>query len=154
MGGGGWGVGGGGGGGGCYHIVWWARVTIDILQYWQSSRMLSYSMMGQGYYWHIAVLAGRQDAIIDWWARVTMDILQYWQGGRMLSYSMMGQGYYGHIAVLADLQDVYLEPTIYREWCMYSRGELFVRSREGYFGVYFPSCAATREINTQTTFEW
>ena len=24
---------------------------------------------------------------------------------------------------------------------MYSRGELFMRSREGYFGVYFPSCA-------------
>ena len=37
---------------------------------------------------------------------------------------------------------------------MYSRGELFMRSREGYFGVYFPSCAATREINTKITLEW
>ena len=27
-------------------------------------------------------------------------------------------------------------------------------SREGYFGVYFPSCAATREINTIITLEW
>ena len=26
---------------------------------------------------------------------------------------------------------------------MYSRDELFMRSREGYFGVYFPSSAAT-----------
>ena len=34
---------------------------------------------------------------------------------------------------------------------MYSRGELFMRSREGYFGVYFLSCAATREINTKIT---
>ena len=30
---------------------------------------------------------------------------------------------------------------------MYSSDELFQRSREGYFGVYFPSCEATREIN-------
>ena len=37
---------------------------------------------------------------------------------------------------------------------MYSRGELFMRSREGYFGVYVPSCAATREINTKITLEW
>ena len=34
---------------------------------------------------------------------------------------------------------------------MYSRGKLFMRSREGYFGVYFPSCAPTREINTKIT---
>ena len=37
---------------------------------------------------------------------------------------------------------------------MYSRGERFMRSREGYFDVYFPSCAATREINTKITLEW
>ena len=37
---------------------------------------------------------------------------------------------------------------------IYVRGELFMRSREGYFGVYFPSCAATREINTKITLEW
>ena len=37
---------------------------------------------------------------------------------------------------------------------MYSSGELFMSSREGYFGVYFPSCAATREINTKITLEW
>ena len=37
---------------------------------------------------------------------------------------------------------------------MYSRGELFMRSREGYFGVYFPSCAATSEMNTKRTLEW
>ena len=29
-----------------------------------------------------------------------------------------------------------------------------MRSREGYFGVYFPSCAATREIITKITLEW
>ena len=37
---------------------------------------------------------------------------------------------------------------------MYSSDELFQRSREGYFGVYFPSCEATREINTKITLEW
>ena len=36
---------------------------------------------------------------------------------------------------------------------MYSSDESFQRSREGYFGVYFPSCEATREINTQITLE-
>ena len=30
---------------------------------------------------------------------------------------------------------------------MYSRDELFLRSLECYFGVYFPRCFATREIN-------
>ena len=29
-----------------------------------------------------------------------------------------------------------------------------MRSWEGYFDVYFPSCAATREINTKITLEW
>ena len=42
----------------------------------------------------------------------------------------------------------------YREWYMYSRGELFMRSREGYFGVYFPSCVATMEINTKLSLAW
>ena len=37
---------------------------------------------------------------------------------------------------------------------MYSHDEPFQRSREGYFGVYFPGCEATREINTKTTLEW
>ena len=37
---------------------------------------------------------------------------------------------------------------------MYSSDEPFQRSREGYFGVYFPSCEATREINTKITLEW
>ena len=37
---------------------------------------------------------------------------------------------------------------------MYSSGKLFMRSRESYFGVYFSSCAATREINTKVTLEW
>ena len=32
---------------------------------------------------------------------------------------------------------------------MYSSDELFQRSGEGYFGVYFLSCEATREINTK-----
>ena len=40
------------------------------------------------------------------------------------------------------------------ESCMYSSDELFQRSREGHFGVYFPSCEATREINTKITLEW
>ena len=37
---------------------------------------------------------------------------------------------------------------------MYLCDELFQRSREGYFGVYFPSCEATGEINTKITLEW
>ena len=37
---------------------------------------------------------------------------------------------------------------------MYSSDKLFQRSWDGYFGVYFPSCEATREINTQITLEW
>ena len=35
---------------------------------------------------------------------------------------------------------------------MYSSEELFERSREGYFGVYFPSCEAMREINIKNTW--
>ena len=34
------------------------------------------------------------------------------------------------------------------------RGELFMHPREGYFGVYLPNCAATREMNTEITLEW
>ena len=30
----------------------------------------------------------------------------------------------------------------------------FSTLREGYFGVYFPNCAATRELNTKLTLEW
>ena len=37
---------------------------------------------------------------------------------------------------------------------MYSSDELFQRSREGNFGVCFPSCETTREINTKITLEW
>ena len=37
---------------------------------------------------------------------------------------------------------------------MYSSDELFQRSREGYFGVYFSSCETTREINSKITLEW
>ena len=38
---------------------------------------------------------------------------------------------------------------------MYVLGdELFQRSREGHFGVYVPSCEASREINTEITLEW
>ena len=37
---------------------------------------------------------------------------------------------------------------------MYSSDESFQRSREGCFGGYFPSCEATREINTIITLEW
>ena len=37
---------------------------------------------------------------------------------------------------------------------MYLSDKLFQRSREGYFSVYFPSCEATREINTKITLEW
>ena len=36
---------------------------------------------------------------------------------------------------------------------MYSSDESFQRSQEGYFGVYFSSCEATREINTKITLE-
>ena len=37
---------------------------------------------------------------------------------------------------------------------MHLSDELFQHSREGYFGVYFPSWEATREINTKITLEW
>ena len=37
---------------------------------------------------------------------------------------------------------------------MDTSGELFTRSREGYFGVYFPSCEATRKIYTKMALEW
>ena len=43
---------------------------------------------------------------------------------------------------------------LYGELCMYSSDELFQRSQEGYFDVYFPSCEATRETNTKITLEW
>ena len=40
---------------------------------------------------------------------------------------------------------------------MYSSDELFQRTEEGYFGAYFPSCEATREIkdriNTRVSAE-
>ena len=37
---------------------------------------------------------------------------------------------------------------------MYSSDELFQRSREGYFGVYFRSSEATMEIKNKITLEW
>ena len=37
---------------------------------------------------------------------------------------------------------------------MYSSDESFQRSREGYFGVYFPRCEATRKMNTKIILEW
>ena len=37
---------------------------------------------------------------------------------------------------------------------MYSCDELFLRSREDYFGVYCPRCFATRKINANITLEW
>ena len=37
--------------------------------------------------------------------------------------------------------------------CMYSSDELFQSSWEGYFGVYCPSCEATRAINTKITLD-
>ena len=36
----------------------------------------------------------------------------------------------------------------------HSRDELFLRSLECYFCVYFPRCFATREINTKITLSW
>ena len=43
---------------------------------------------------------------------------------------------------------------IYVLHCMFSSGELFIRSREGYCGAYFLCCTAAKEINTQITLEW
>ena len=37
---------------------------------------------------------------------------------------------------------------------MYSSGEMFMRSRDGYFVVYFPSCSSTREINIKMSLQW
>ena len=36
---------------------------------------------------------------------------------------------------------------------MFSKDESFQRSREAYFGDYFLSCEATKEINTKITLE-
>ena len=38
--------------------------------------------------------------------------------------------------------------------CMHSRDELFMRSLECYFGVYFPRHCATPEINTKITHQF
>ena len=37
---------------------------------------------------------------------------------------------------------------------MYSSYKLFQRSWEGYFGIYFPNCTSTGEINTKIKLEW
>ena len=37
---------------------------------------------------------------------------------------------------------------------MYSHDELFLCSLMCYFGVYFPRCFTSREINTKITFSW
>ena len=37
---------------------------------------------------------------------------------------------------------------------MYSRGEQFQRSRDGYFGVYFTVFEVASGINTKITLEW
>ena len=37
---------------------------------------------------------------------------------------------------------------------MYSRDGLFLRSLDGSFGIYFPRCFATREMNTKITLSW
>ena len=46
------------------------------------------------------------------------------------------------------------ESVVYREQCMDWSGELFMRSRECYFGVYFPIFEAISAINTNITLEW
>ena len=38
--------------------------------------------------------------------------------------------------------------------CMIWCGELFMHSQEDFFGVYFPSCFATRQINSKITIKW
>ena len=38
-------------------------------------------------------------------------------------------------------------------WIPYSRGELFMRTPDDYFGVYFPRCE-TWKINTKLTLSW
>ena len=50
--------------------------------------------------------------------------------------------------VIMDLCD------LCRKQCRRWSGEMFRRSMEYYFGVYFPSCAATYEINTTTILQW
>ena len=37
---------------------------------------------------------------------------------------------------------------------MHSRDDLFMRSLKCHFGVYFPRCFATQEINTKITLSW
>ena len=40
------------------------------------------------------------------------------------------------------------------KWCKYSHDKLSMYSLECYFGVYFPHCFATWEINTNITLSW
>ena len=42
-----------------------------------------------------------------------------------------------------------LKAAINIQYYVNSNGGLFMRSREDYFIVYYPSCAASREINTK-----
>ena len=53
---------------------------------------------------------------------------------------------YRHLWIRCVMQEI--------KWCMYSRDELFLSSLKCYFGVYFPHCFATREINTKITLLW
>ena len=46
------------------------------------------------------------------------------------------------------------QPTIQKEWCMHVIDELFLRSKLGYFGDYFTSCEAVREMDTKMTLQW
>ena len=54
--------------------------------------------------------------------------------------------FYSHLWIRSVVQEI--------KQCMYSRDELFMRSLECYFGIYFPRCCATREINTKITLSW
>ena len=72
---------------------------------------------------------------------------QQWPHWRLLSWTKAGVNHQWHARG-------WLTCRKHKEWCTFSSGELFMRSREGYFGVCFPSCAVTREMNTKITLNW
>ena len=78
---------------------------------------------------------------------------QRWRQGKCFDCALVRRDFGGRICEVV-LDERKHPACTYIKWCMYSIGEVPMRSREGYFGVYFPSCAATKEINTKITLKW
>ena len=59
--------------------------------------------------------------------------------------------YWSYIKRKQTFLYIYIYMYVYIEQWKDSSGELFIRSRDGYFGVYFLSCQVKREIKTRIT---